>query len=205
MVFNSSYDLSRYIPKICTGCTFYNNNKVWGYGNRKNKIIFVGEAPGAEEDRQCTPFVGRSGQLLSSMMKQSGLPRELFYITNILKCRPENNRTPSVGEIRRCSFFLKYELLNIKPLLIIPLGSTSTSFFLDYKGEYSSVVNKFLSSKLSLYKYLLYPLYHPAYVLRGGISKDEYLKMFFKLKQGILIIINNMYNRFKILKNILEK
>lgn len=187
--------LSGMVPKICKGCSLSCEKIVWGYGNYKNRIIFIGEAPGLEEKKLGKPFVGRSGKLLTKMLVDSGIGREVVYITNIVKCRPENNRRPTDEEINKCSSFLKYELLNIRPELIITLGSTATSYFLK-KSNISKVMGLITKVRIGLSQYLIYPIYHPSYVLRGGITKEEYLNLFVKLRMLLYNHYSNLNIRF---------
>ena len=190
--------LNQYAKKICPKCNLPGNRIVWGYGNYKNRVIFIGEAPGAEEDKLGKPFVGRSGRLLTEMLNDSGIGRELVYITNVVKCRPENNRTPTKEEIDICSFFLRYEIQNIKPEMIITLGSTATSYFLK-NFRISDIVGKITKIKIGLVNYRLYPLYHPSYVLRNGIPKEDYLNLFIRLRRILHKIFSDLDLRFKIL------
>lgn len=196
--------LSAFTPKICNNCSLPGNRIVWGYGNYKNRVIFIGEAPGAEEDKLGKPFVGRSGKLLTEMLDKSGIKRELVYITNVVKCRPEKNRTPTKQEIKLCSYFLNYEIQNIKPEVIVTLGSTSTSYFLN-KFKISEIAGNIVKTKIGVVKYRLYPLYHPAYVLRNGISREEYLNLFIKLRKILHKIYLTLDLRFKVLVETWDK
>lgn len=190
--------LSAFTSKVCNKCSLPGNRIVWGYGNYKNRVIFIGEAPGAEEDKLGKPFVGRSGKLLTKMLNDSGIRRELVYITNVVKCRPEKNRTPTEDEIKLCSRFLKYEIQNIKPEVIVTLGSTSTSYFLN-KFKISEIAGTIVKTKIGVTKYRLYPLYHPSYVLRNGISREEYLNLFIRLRKILYKIYLTLDLRFKVL------
>ena len=195
--------LNNFASKICPKCTLPGDRIVWGYGNYKNRVIFIGEAPGAEEDKLGKPFVGRSGKLLTKMLNDSGIRRELVYITNVVKCRPENNRTPTKDEIKLCSRFLKYEIQNIKPEIIVTLGSTSTSYFLK-NFNISSIAGSIVKTKVGLVNYRLYPLHHPAYVLRNGISREEYLYLFIRLRKILYRIYMNLDLRIKTLVELWE-
>lgn len=190
--------LRGFVPKVCNKCGLPGNRIVWGYGNYKNRVVFIGEAPGAEEQKLGKPFVGRSGRLLTEMLNQSGIGRELVYITNVVKCRPENNRTPTKEEIDICSFFLRYEIQNIKPEMVVTLGSTATSYFLK-NFRISNIAGKITKTKIGSVKYRLYPLYHPSYVLRNGIPKDEYLNLFIRLRRILHKIFSDLDLRFRIL------
>ncbi|MGC8573580.1 MAG: uracil-DNA glycosylase [Caldisphaera sp.] len=113
--------------KNCKKCKLYQNRKnaVTGYGNIKAKIMFIGEAPGRNEDIQGKPFVGSAGKLLDYLLNKIGLKRDEVYITNVVKCRPPNNRTPLKEEIEACIPYLKEEIDIIKPEIIVALGRTS--------------------------------------------------------------------------------
>lgn len=180
------------------GCGLHTNNVVWGCGNYKNKFVFIGEAPGKEEDKIGKPFVGRSGMLLTKCMKKANLNRPLFYITNVVKCRPDNNRKPSESEIQKCSYYLEYELRNIKPYLIITLGSTATSYFIKNKSM-GNIVGRPHKIQIKMIPYIIYPLYHPSYVLRGGIKKQDYINLFLDLNVFIQRILKNILKRVEVL------
>ena len=102
---------------------FFNIKKIWG--KKDNKIIFVGEAPGAEEDEKGIPFCGRGGKLLRNTIKQVGIEENEVYITNLVKCRPPNNRRPTKNEINSCNNYLKEEIRIIKPDITVLLGKTA--------------------------------------------------------------------------------
>ena len=153
---------------LCTKCSLCKTrtNTVFGSGNEKAAIMFVGEAPGADEDAQGLPFVGRAGQLLTKMIEEPrslGLPRSQVYIANILKCRPPENRKPQTGEIEQCEPYLISQIENIRPKVICALGATAA--------------NTLLKNTLSMgamrgqtYDYHGTPLlvtYHPAALLRN--------------------------------------
>ncbi len=108
----------------CKACDLYKTRKnfVFGYGNAHAKIMFVGEAPGREEDEQGIPFVGAAGKLLDKMLQAIGLRRDEIYIANVLKCRPPGNRNPLPDEVQKCEPYLKEQLQLIKPRLIVALG-----------------------------------------------------------------------------------
>ncbi|KOA18949.1 uracil DNA glycosylase superfamily protein [Clostridium homopropionicum DSM 5847] len=122
----------------CKRCELGNNriNMVFGEGNPKAKLLFVGEAPGADEDKSGRPFVGRAGQLLEKALKAVNLIRgEDFYIANVCKCRPENNRTPKEDEAQACLPYLRNQVALIKPKIIICLGAVSSKYIIgeDFK------------------------------------------------------------------------
>jgi DNA polymerase len=117
----------------CTRCPLHQQGRkqiVFGVGNPKTELMFIGEAPGADEDQQGEPFVGRAGQLLNNMIKAMGLERSDVYIANIIKCRPPNNRTPEREECETCSPFLMRQIAAIKPKVIVALGAVAAKSLL---------------------------------------------------------------------------
>ena len=143
-------------------------NIVFGVGNPHAKIVFVGEAPGADEDEQGLPFVGRAGQLLTDIIvKGMKLARKDVYICNILKCRPPNNRNPLPDEIIKCEPFLKKQLQIISPKIICALGTFAAHTLLKTDIPISALRGRF-----HLYEGIkLMPTYHPAYLLRNPSAK----------------------------------
>ncbi len=143
----------------CNKCNLCKDRKnaVPGEGNIHSKIFFIGEAPGENEDREGIPFCGRSGKLLDELLESINLKREDIFITNIVKCRPPQNRDPKEDEITACSPYLKIQIKLIDPILICTLGRYSTSLFL--KDRKISQIH----GKVFKYgKYKIIPLYHPA-------------------------------------------
>lgn len=144
-------------------------NVVFGDGNPNAEIVFVGEAPGADEDEQGLPFVGRAGQLLTSIITAMGLNRKEVYICNILKCRPPGNRNPLPDEIRLCEPFLKQQLKLISPQIICALGSFAAKTLLRTETPITLLRGRFHS-----YEGIpLMPTYHPAYLLRNPSAKKQ--------------------------------
>lgn len=144
-------------------------NIVFGDGNPSAKIVFVGEAPGADEDEQGLPFVGRAGQLLTNIIKAMGLERNDVYICNILKCRPPGNRNPLPEEIHLCEPFLKKQLQIISPQIICALGTFAAKTLLKTETPISALRGRF-----HLYEGIkLMPTYHPAYLLRNPSAKKQ--------------------------------
>ncbi len=173
----------------CKKCPLYQTRTqiVFGEGNPDADILFVGEAPGFEEDRQGRPFVGRAGKLLTDIItKGMGLNREDIYIGNVLKCRPPQNRTPSAQEIVACSPYLFEQIKIIRPKIIIALGSPALRTLLDTKESitklrgrfYDYYVNGPLMSSGEAIK--LMPTFHPAYLLR---NPNEKIKVWEDIKQ----------------------
>lgn len=149
----------------CTRCQLHEGrtNLVFGEGNPKARLVFVGEGPGRDEDMQGRPFVGRSGQLLTKIIQAMGLKREDVYICNVVKCRPPNNRTPEQSEMDTCEQFLFKQIRFIKPQIIVCLGATAAKSVLKTKDSLGSLRGKFhmySGSKLMV-------TYHPAALLRN--------------------------------------
>ena len=149
----------------CTRCRLAKQGRkqiVFGVGNPRAELMFIGEAPGADEDQQGEPFVGRSGQLLNNMIKAMGLQREDIYIANIIKCRPPNNRAPERDECETCSPFLMRQIATIKPKVLVALGAVAAKTLLAINAPMSELRGKwydFRGTKLAV-------TYHPAFLLR---------------------------------------
>ncbi len=145
-------------------------NLVFGVGNPEAQIVFVGEAPGADEDEQGLPFIGRAGQLLTDIIvKGMRMKREDVYICNILKCRPPGNRNPQPDEISQCEPFLKKQLQIISPKIICALGTFAAKTLLK-----TDIPISVLRGRFHLYEGVkLMPTYHPAYLLRNPSAKKQ--------------------------------
>jgi uracil-DNA glycosylase len=144
-------------------------NIVYGVGNPDAPLVFVGEAPGADEDRTGEPFVGAAGQLLTKMIEAMGLGRDDVYICNILKCRPPGNRNPEPDEIAECEPFLKRQLAAIRPRMIVALGKFAAQCLLRSDAPISR-----LRGAWKEYEGIpLMPTYHPAFLLRTPSAKRE--------------------------------
>lgn len=144
-------------------------NTVFGVGNKNARLMFVGEAPGAEEDKLGEPFVGRAGKLLTDMIKAMGLSRDDVYIANIIKCRPPKNRDPLPSEIEECEGYLKRQIEQIDPEVICALGKHAAHTLLRVDAPISKLRGNF-------YEYEnrpLLPTYHPAYLLRNSAGKAD--------------------------------
>jgi len=135
-----------------------------GEGPRQADIMFVGEAPGEEEDKLGRPFVGRSGKLLNRWIERIGLKREDVYITNVVKVRPDNNRTPTFEEIQTWLPSLWEEIKKVHPTLIVPVGATATKAIFDENFE-TFAPNRGKLTLLGIYAVI--PIYHPSYILRS--------------------------------------
>lgn len=150
---------------LCQG----RQNIVFGTGNPQASLVFVGEGPGAEEDRLGEPFVGRAGQLLTKMIEAMGLKREEVYICNVVKCRPPENRDPKPDEIEACEPFLKKQLKAIAPKVIVGLGRHACQTLLKDPVP----MNKIRGEWQEYDGILLMPTYHPAYLLRNPPAKKD--------------------------------
>jgi uracil-DNA glycosylase family 4 len=168
----------------CTRCKLHQQGRkqiVFGVGNPQADLMFVGEGPGADEDAQGEPFVGRAGQLLNNMIKAMGLRREEVYIANVVKCRPPGNRTPERDECDTCSPFLMRQIAVIKPKVIVALGAVSAKNLLAINAPMSELRGRFYdfmpagarSSDPSWHGAKLAVTYHPAFLLRDPRQKGE--------------------------------
>jgi DNA polymerase len=157
----------------CTKCALHQTreNTVFERGNPQAKLCFIGEAPGADEDAQGLPFVGRAGQLLDRMIRAMGLdPEKDVYICNIIKCRPPGNRRPEPEEVAACIPYLHDQIAQIDPKAIVALGNTSVAALLGTKLGITKVRG---SWKLYRGKIPVMPTYHPSYLLRPGPTQAE--------------------------------
>ena len=146
---------------------------VFGDGNPEARLMFIGEGPGAEEDRQGLPFVGRSGQLLTKMIEAMGLSRKEVYIANIVKCRPPENRDPLMEEAISCIGYLRSQIQIINPEVIVCLGSISLNFLLQPNSKVKLGISKLRGTWQDFYGYKVLPTFHPAYLLRNPSKKAE--------------------------------
>lgn len=153
----------------CRECPLYKTRKnpVFGEGNPKAKLVFVGEAPGREEDMQGLPFVGRSGELLTKIIEAMKLKRKDVYICNILKCRPPQNRSPLPSEIIACQDYLRQQLELINPKVICCLGKFACSALLNQDFPITKLRGNFLDFR----GIKVMPTFHPAYLLRNPSAK----------------------------------
>jgi len=148
-------------------------NIVFGSGDIKAKLMFVGEGPGREEDLQGLPFVGRAGKLLTKIIEAIDLTRDEVYIGNIVKCRPPNNRNPKPEEILACGRFLFKQIEIIKPKVLVALGTFAAQYLLNTDTPISRIRGKFIETKIpgSDYTVKVMPTFHPAYLLRNPSQK----------------------------------
>jgi DNA polymerase len=156
----------------CTRCKLHGQGRkqiVFGVGNPAADIMFVGEAPGADEDTQGVPFVGRAGQLLTKMIEAMGLSRDEVYIANVLKCRPPSNRDPQPDEVESCEPFLFQQIATVQPKVVIALGAFAARTLLKTQDPISRLRGR-------IYDYRgaqLIPTFHPSFLLRSPGYKRE--------------------------------
>ncbi|HYA90126.1 MAG TPA: uracil-DNA glycosylase [Thermodesulfobacteriota bacterium] len=158
----------------CKRCKLHRTRRtiVYGEGNEKASLMLIGEAPGYDEDVQGRPFVGKAGQLLTKILQSINLPREEVYITNIVKCRPPQNRNPEPDEIRSCNPFLVKQITAIQPKIICALGSFSAQTLLKTDTKITALRGRLYD----LEGIKVVPTYHPAFLLRNPERKREVWK-----------------------------
>ena len=158
----------------CARCKLHKTRRkiVFGDGNPNAELVFVGEGPGADEDAQGLPFVGRAGKLLTQMIEAMGLQRKDVYICNVVKCRPPENRQPEKDEVAECSPFLFRQIDTIAPKVIVCLGSTAAQTIL----QTNRGISHFRGEWLEFRGRKLMATYHPAYLLRNPAAKSEVWK-----------------------------
>ena len=160
--------------KGCKKCKLCTNriNIVFGTGNKNAEVMFIGEGPGADEDRQAKPFVGKAGQLMNKAFQALEINREEVYIANIVKCRPPQNIVPQDDEVKACLNYLRNQVVLVKPKIIVLLGSTALKNILG--EEYGITVSrgKWVEKKGIMYM----PTWHPAALLRDETKKIDFYK-----------------------------
>jgi len=156
----------------CQKCPLagFRQNTVFGEGDPNARLMFIGEGPGAEEDKEGRPFVGRAGQLLTKMIEAMGLKRQEVYIANIVKCRPPGNRNPFREEVASCISYLKKQIEIVDPEVIICLGSVAVRYLLNIDKQISKVRGEFVKYNNNIY---VMPTFHPAYLLRNPDKKKQ--------------------------------
>ena len=154
----------------CTKCRLSENrnNAVPGEGNGNADLLFIGEGPGRQEDQQGRPFVGRAGDKLTDILKSVSLERSEVYITNIVKCRPPENRTPKSDEVRSCFPYLEAQIAEINPSIIVTLGNTATKTLLETEQGITSSRGQFYTWRGAIE---VFPMFHPSYLLRNPSKK----------------------------------
>jgi len=158
----------------CTRCKLHKGRHkiVFGDGSAKAELVFIGEGPGADEDAQGLPFVGRAGKLLTQMIEAMGLQRKDVYICNVVKCRPPENRAPEPDEVETCSPYLLRQIEVIKPKVIVCLGAVAAKTLL----QTNRGITQFRGQWLEWRGHKLMVTYHPAYLLRNPHAKGEVWK-----------------------------
>jgi DNA polymerase len=153
----------------CKLCTLGRSQIVFGVGHPKARLMFVGEAPGEEEDKRGEPFVGRAGQLLTRIIEAIGLTRDQVYIANVIKCRPPGNRNPEPDEVAACEPFLFRQIDAIQPRVIVPLGKFAAQCLL----KTTDPITRLRGRAFEYRGATLIPTFHPAYLLRNPSAKRE--------------------------------
>ena len=155
----------------CTRCKLHKGRTqlVFGVGDAQARLMFVGEAPGADEDEQGVPFVGRAGQLLTQIIEAMGLEREDVYIANVVKCRPPGNRNPEPDEVEQCEPFLLRQIDVIKPTVVVALGKFAAQSLL----RTTEPITKLRGQFHQIGNIRVIPTFHPAYLLRNPAAKRE--------------------------------
>lgn len=173
----------------CKKCKLSQNrlNIVWGKGNEHANVMFIGEGPGAEEDKTGLPFVGKAGKLLDMAFQAVGIDKDSVYIANVVKCRPPGNRNPEADEIEACSGYLKEQIQQINPKIIVLLGSVALKAFLGNQYKITESRGKWFEKDGRD----IMPTFHPAALLR-----DEAKKIF--LYQDLLKICDKLNEILKI-------
>ena len=163
--------------RLCTNRT----NIVFGQGNKKARLMFIGEGPGADEDKQGIPFVGKAGQLMNNAFQALEIKREDVYIANIVKCRPPSNRVPEDDEVQTCLNYLRNQVILIKPKIIVLLGSTALKNILGKEYGITAVRGNWMEK--NGIKYM--PTWHPAALLRDENKKIEFWQDLKEVKKYI--------------------
>lgn len=187
---------SKYVPQVeyesyeelkeaCLSCTQCHLRRgcsqvVFGVGSRDAHLLFVGEGPGEQEDREGIPFVGPAGKLLDRILEAAGIERDEVYITNVVKCRPLKNRTPTLQEMKGCIDYLYQEIEQIKPVIIVPLGAVALKGLLDPGGSIVRMQGEWLKRE----GYYFLPTYHPAALLHDERKKRPVWMDFLKIKRA---------------------
>ncbi len=176
---------------VCCKCKLWRTRKypVPGEGNPNSQIMFIGEAPGYQEDVKGKPFVGAAGKFLNTLLSEAGLSRESVFIGNILKCRPPKNREPSRDEIKTCTPYLNRQIRVIQPEFIVTLGNYSTAYIfskvaLPFNGI-TRVHGKFYKTSILDMQVTVFPTFHPAAALYHPKYKEQLITDFHTLKQEL--------------------
>lgn len=167
------------VVKQCRKCRLCETRKnvVFGVGNREADIMFIGEGPGADEDAQGEPFVGKAGKLMNMAFDMLGIKREEVYIANIVKCRPPNNRVPEEDEAKACLDYLRNQVILVKPQIIVLMGSTALQNILGKEYKITASRGHWIEKKGIMYM----PTWHPAALLRDENKKIDFWRDFKKV------------------------
>ncbi|NLB79088.1 MAG: uracil-DNA glycosylase [Clostridiaceae bacterium] len=171
---------------LCNKCDLYKNRKnvVIGRGSVKpTPILFVGEGPGEQEDIQGEAFVGRAGKLLDLLLDALEIKAQDYYITNVVKCRPPNNRIPTKNEVEACMPWLRYQFGVLKPSIVVCLGATAAKAIIDNDAKITKIRGKWVDRQG---KILIIPTYHPAAVLRDTRKRDDFYLDIKKVRDKLL-------------------
>lgn len=163
--------------KLCQG----RNNVVIGTGNKTADLMFIGEGPGADEDAQGIPFVGKAGKLMNTAFQGMGIKREEVYIANVVKCRPPNNRNPEDDEARACLDYLRNQVILVKPKIIVLLGNVALKNILGKEYGITSARGKWVEKNGIMYM----PTFHPAALLRDETKKIMFWKDLKEVKKAM--------------------
>lgn len=170
----------RVTAEACTSCRLADTRThvVFGSGTVDSELMFVGEAPGQNEDLQGEPFVGRAGQLLNDLLDEVSIPREVVYIANVIKCRPPGNRDPQQDEIDECKGYLREQIRIVRPRVVVTLGNFATKLLLRTETGITRMRGQVYPWWLGI---SLIPTFHPAAALRGRESVREAMRQDFRL------------------------
>jgi uracil-DNA glycosylase len=170
----------------CTRCPLHHARRtiVFGEGNRRARLMFVGEGPGADEDKEGRPFVGKAGRLLTKMIQAMGLDREDVYIANVVKCRPPGNRDPEALEINTCMPFLEAQISVIAPEVIVALGRIAAHALLGTKDSLTKLRGRFHQRN----SVPMMPTYHPSFLLREEQERRYKAEAWADLKQVMALL-----------------
>lgn len=191
MTENNNFEKIILLVKNCKDCDLWKTRKnpVFGEGSSNAKVMFIGEAPGRNEDIQGRPFVGRAGKILDELLESIDLKRKDVYIANILKCRPPDNRNPMKNEIAYCTKYLDKQIEKIKPEIIVPLGSFATSYIFEKFNIKSEKIGNLHGKIFTLNTIFgtqrIIPIYHPAVATYNPNAKEILLKDFQKIKENL--------------------
>lgn len=178
-------DSLRALAEQCRACALgdIRTRAVFGSGPITARLMFVGEAPGREEDLSGLPFVGRSGRLVVDLLREAfGIEREECYIANVVKCRPPGNRNPTPAEVRSCVHFLEHQILLVAPTLVMTLGNVATRALVETRLGISALRGKVIARE----GYQLLPTYHPAAALRSSTRVLDLMRADFNLGADLL-------------------